>query len=525
MSQAITVLGGGITGLTTAWYLAQRLPQTVGVRLVEGSSRLGGWVRTDRRQAGGVSFIAEKGPRTLRTGNSREALAVLELVDDLDMRSDVIVAPRSSAAARNRFIYYEGELNRMPTGLGSVLTGLPPAVRCLPRGVWHDLTTKKNTPDGAFDESIHSFVSRRFGEQVDDNLASAVMHGIYAADTKDLSTRALLYPFWLADQMGKSGVLRGLRRVAKHSRARNARFAVRDAEEKYSVSKRRMQTPEFWASIDDASMYSFRDGMQMLTDKLATRLAALSNVEIITGQPATSARLDADGNVELLLENGQAVSSQHLINTLPLHQIRGLFGNEPSTSLLEDTPYASVAVVNVTYPIRNITPVDGFGYLVPRASANDSKALGVVFDSCSLPEQDGGADISRLTVMLGGSRFHELFGEPGAVAKEVLEQAAMETVSGHLGIRATPIDVDATVGRKCIPSYTVGYIDRLKSMHEWVQRQLGGRMSVVGAAYGGPAVPQCVVHSRDLVNRHLRLDALDTPQCVSGLEEIISSFE
>ncbi|KAJ2878604.1 oxygen-dependent protoporphyrinogen oxidase, partial [Coemansia asiatica] len=79
MSQAITVLGGGITGLSTAWYLAQRLPQTVNIRLVEGSLRLGGWVRTDSRQAGGVSFIAEKGPRTLRTGNSREALAVLEL--------------------------------------------------------------------------------------------------------------------------------------------------------------------------------------------------------------------------------------------------------------------------------------------------------------------------------------------------------------------------------------------------------------------------------------------------------------
>ncbi|KAJ2882209.1 oxygen-dependent protoporphyrinogen oxidase [Coemansia asiatica] len=127
--------------------------------------------------------------------------------------------------------------------------------------------------------------------------------------------------------------------------------------------------------------------------------------------------------------------------------------------------------------------------------------------------------------MLGGSRFYELFGKPDSVAKDSLEQAALETLSDHLGIRMTPIDVDATVGQKCIPSYTVGYVDRLKAMHEWVQRQLGGRMSVVGAAYGGPAVPQCVVHSRDLVNRHLILDSLDKPQNVSGLEEIIDCFE
>ncbi|KAJ1724828.1 oxygen-dependent protoporphyrinogen oxidase [Coemansia erecta] len=525
MSQAVTVLGGGITGLSTAWFLAQRLPPTARIQLVEGSSRLGGWVRTDRREVDGTSFIAEKGPRTLRTGRSREALAALELVDDLDLRSDVVVAQKTSAAARNRYILYNGELNCMPTGIGSLITGLPPAVRCLPRGVWHDLTTKSNSLAGVTDESINSFVSRRFGQDVDDNLASAVMHGIYAADTKVLSARALLYPFWLADHTGKTGVLRGLRRVAKLSRARNTKHALRDAEERYSISKRRMRNREFWSMIDDASMYSFRDGMQTLTDRLAHRLADYPNVDIITGQPASQARIGADGDAEIVLANGGVVRAQHVINTLPLYKIRSLFKNRPSNSLLDETPYASVAVVNVTYPKKNIVPVDGFGYLVPRASAMSSKALGVVFDSCSLPQQDYDAEISRLSVMLGGSRFDELFGSPATVTKDVLENAAMETISNHLGIKVAPSDVDATVGQNCIPSYTVGYIDRLKSMHEWVQAQLGGRMSVVGAAYGGPAVPQCIMHARDLVNHHLRLDALEKPQLVSGLEEIISGFE
>ncbi|KAJ2397861.1 oxygen-dependent protoporphyrinogen oxidase, partial [Coemansia sp. RSA 2559] len=214
MTAAISVLGGGISGLSTAWYLSQRLPPNVKVQLIEGSSRLGGWVRSEVRQTGGgASFLAEKGPRTLRAGDSREALAVLELVDDLDLRSQVVSASRMSAAARNRYIYYKGELNCMPSGLASLLTGLPPAVRCLPRGIWHDLTTPKDTAvANSADESIHSFISRRFGEDVDDNLASAVMHGIYAADTKELSARALLYPFWLADNTGTTGVLRGLRR-------------------------------------------------------------------------------------------------------------------------------------------------------------------------------------------------------------------------------------------------------------------------------------------------------------------------
>ncbi|KAJ1994416.1 oxygen-dependent protoporphyrinogen oxidase [Coemansia spiralis] len=526
MAAAISVLGGGITGLSTAWYLAQRLPPTVRVQLIEGSSRLGGWVRSEVRQAGGVSFIAEKGPRTLRTGNSREALAVLELLDDLDLRSQIVTASKMSSAARNRYIYYENELNCMPSGLGSLLTGIPPAVRCLFGGVWCDLITSKNSPADFSDESIHSFISRRFGKDVDDNLASAVMHGIYAADTKLLSARALLYPFWLADHTGSTGVIRGLRRVAKLSRAYNSRFAIRDNSEKSEINRRRAQNPEFWESVDETSMYSFRNGMQTLTDRLASDLRSRPNVEITIGQPVTKLQQSADGNVETVLADGTKLCANHVINTLPLHRLGNIFEGSETNSLIEETPYANVAVVNVTYLAKNITPVDGFGYLVPRASASSSKALGVVFDSCALPAQDANAsDISRLTVMLGGSRFTELFGDPDNASKNILEDAALETIRTQLGITTKPADIDAALGKKCIPSYTVGYVDRLKAMHDWVKSQLGGRMSVVGAAYGGPAVPQCILHARDLVNRHLNLNELDSPQDITGLEEIIEGFE
>ncbi|KAJ1733558.1 oxygen-dependent protoporphyrinogen oxidase [Coemansia biformis] len=522
---AVTVLGGGITGLSAAWYVAQRLPPTARVVLIEGSSRLGGCVRTDRRRANGVELLAEKGPRTLRAGDSRTAAAVLGLIDDLDLRAHVVSTSKQSSAARNRYIYYGGELNCMPRGIGSLVTGLPPAVKCLKRGVWRDLTAPKNTPMESSDESIRSFVSRRFGEQVDDNLASAVMNGIYAADTGELSARTLLYPYWLADRLGSNGVIRGLRRVAKLSRARSAQFAVREAEERLVAHRRRQLDPEFWDAMDEASMYSFRDGMQTLSDGLARRLEACPNVEVAVGQPATSARVGADGSAEVVLASGRVIRSQHVINALPLHRVRGLFGGAASSPLLDETPYASVAVVNVAFGSRGVTPVDGFGYLVPRASAASSRVLGAAFDSCVLPAQDGGADISRLTVMLGGPRFSELFGNPASASAAALADAAIEALRSELGIRAEPIDVDVSVQASCIPTYTVGYIDRLRAMHEWVVAQLGGRMSVVGAAYGGPAVPQCILNARDLVHHHLDLGALDQPQRVSGLEEIIRGFE
>lgn len=65
----IAVLGGGLTGLTTAYYLAKKLPSTAKITLYESSDRLGGWIKTDRvpvdieGKKGTVAF--ERGSRSL----------------------------------------------------------------------------------------------------------------------------------------------------------------------------------------------------------------------------------------------------------------------------------------------------------------------------------------------------------------------------------------------------------------------------------------------------------------------------
>lgn len=63
----VAVIGGGITGLTTAYYLARRLPAASRVTLYEGADRVGGWIYTEKKEApdGGVVHF-EKGPRMLR---------------------------------------------------------------------------------------------------------------------------------------------------------------------------------------------------------------------------------------------------------------------------------------------------------------------------------------------------------------------------------------------------------------------------------------------------------------------------
>lgn len=65
----IAVVGGGLSGLTTAHYLSRNLPPEWKIDLYESTGRIGGWVRSDtvRADVGGVStnVMFERGPRTM----------------------------------------------------------------------------------------------------------------------------------------------------------------------------------------------------------------------------------------------------------------------------------------------------------------------------------------------------------------------------------------------------------------------------------------------------------------------------
>ena len=74
----VAILGGGITGLATAFYLSKFLPE-VRITLFEGSSRLGGWLHSKQVDVGNGHVVFEQGPRTLRP-NVPNGLVTLKLV-------------------------------------------------------------------------------------------------------------------------------------------------------------------------------------------------------------------------------------------------------------------------------------------------------------------------------------------------------------------------------------------------------------------------------------------------------------
>lgn len=97
----IAVLGGGISGLTAAFHLGRRFPDTR-ITLLEASSRLGGWIQTESVDLGPEygQVVLEAGPRTLRPVSK----PLLELV-----RFGIFCL--SERLTRDRLIYWDSSLN------------------------------------------------------------------------------------------------------------------------------------------------------------------------------------------------------------------------------------------------------------------------------------------------------------------------------------------------------------------------------------------------------------------------------
>lgn len=76
--KSVGILGGGITGLASAFYLSKLLPE-VRITLFEGGSRLGGWLHSKQVDVGNGDIVFEQGPRTLRP-NVPNGLVTLKLV-------------------------------------------------------------------------------------------------------------------------------------------------------------------------------------------------------------------------------------------------------------------------------------------------------------------------------------------------------------------------------------------------------------------------------------------------------------
>lgn len=124
--------------------------------------------------------------------------------------------------------------------------------------------------------------------------------------------------------------------------------------------------------------------------------------------------------------------------------------------------------------------------------------MGTVFDSAATSPQDTNADgFTKVTVMLGGP--HRVT-ESTISTPTILKHLAKHL--GHDGPLPEPLLVRKHAHRQCIPTLSVGHLDRMEELRTSLSGQpWDGRLEVVGAGVGGVSVGDCVSAGRRVGER------------------------
>ncbi|KAM5236013.1 protoporphyrinogen oxidase isoform 4-T4 [Ctenodactylus gundi] len=321
MGRTVVVLGGGISGLAASYYLS-RAPCPPKVVLVEGSKRLGGWIRSVRGPDGA---IFELGPRGIRSAGALGARTLL-LVSELGLDSQVLPVRGDHPAAKNRFLYVGGALHPLPTGLRGLLRASPPFSKPLFWAGLRDLTKPRGTE---LDETVHSFAHRRLGPEVASLAMDSLCRGVFAGNSRELSVRSCFPSLFQAEQTHRSVLLGLLLGAGKNPQPDSA--LIRQAR------------AERW------SQWSLRGGMEMLPQALDAHLTS-RGVNVLRGQPVCGLSLQAEGRWKVSLEDS-SLEADHIISAIPASELSKLLPAEaaPLARVLSTITSVSVAVVNLQY--------------------------------------------------------------------------------------------------------------------------------------------------------------------------------
>lgn len=473
------ILGAGISGLAAGHYLLRKTPN-LPFTIYEATDRVGGWIRSERFLDHG--FVFEAGPRTIRP-KGPAASNTLQLIEELGLADEVYSISSNHTAARNRMIYAKGKLNLLPNSLGGLFKTVPPFTTPLYFAAFRDLLAGRSKTV-LTDESMYSFVERRFGKEIADYAVSSMLCGICAGNAKEISVKFLMKDLFEREQR-HGGVILGLLKEALQNRKK---------KQPQSVAKNPTSMPAGLAErakAENWSIYSIRGGLQTLPETLADNLRA-KGVSIVTGTKFEELTFDRDHVV--LRVDGKEQQLRQLVSSIPSYKLaKHVQKQHPQlASVLSSIPFVDVCVINLQYRKSDLLKQNGFGFLVP--PIENLPILGVIFDSCCFDMEDN----TVLTVMMGGAWFEKWFGTNPS--EERLLEVALENVKKIMHIEQRPDSYKVNLLRKCIPQYTVGHQDRVKAIRDYVEQH---RLPIVlcGASYDGVGVNDVILSARTNVEK------------------------
>jgi oxygen-dependent protoporphyrinogen oxidase len=482
----VVIVGGGITGLATAYRLLKAEGgASIEVSVLEGRAELGGNIRTERVDG----LVIDGGPDAFVITKPHATALCRELG-----LGDRLLG--TTAENRKVYILHAGKLHALPEGM--VLT-VPSRIMPMARTrllSWRakarmalDLVLPKRS-DGA-DESIGEFMRRRLGSEITERIAEPLLGGIFAGDVEALSARST-FPQLVELEERHGSLIKG---VLAQRKARAA--AMSSAAGSSEKSEKKAAAP--------SAFYSLIGGMGELIETLAAEVTRRGGVLRTSTRidRITSGQAEGEPGSRFIIKGrgptGEptSIEADDLVIALPAYAAAHVLRDVDAelASILRSIPYESTATIFLGYRRSEVPhPLDATGLIIPKTERR--RALAATFVT-SKWEHRAPKDVALFRVFAGGHR------DPSALEQsdDALIRLARDELAALVGVKAEPFFIRVFRHERASAQPNVGHADRMRRARERAAAHPG--LHLAGAAFEGVGIPDCVRQAGEVASRIL----------------------
>ncbi|WP_162872742.1 protoporphyrinogen oxidase [Austwickia chelonae] len=513
----VVVIGGGITGLTTARRLALAGHR---VTLYESDRRLGGQILTvhvpiPSTGHGTSSDQDDPAPASMPVDLGAEAMHTMAphgiaLLKELGLFDERIVA-RSGES----YLWTPRGRRRLPSGVGPagptrlrpVLASRVMSMAGLFRAGLEPVAARlRSTPPlgPGQDIAVGEFVAGRFGRQVVDRFVDPLLGGLHSGDVHQLSLRATTPTLVSAASQGRSLMPLRLGDLPRQVVGTVTRRLPADRREKIVGALPKAFAPAPARPAPRMDFLSWKGGLHEVVDRLLTDVevevvlgAQVDTVEAVPGGPESD-----PGRQRYRLTTSEGVAeADAVVLAVPATAARKLL--QPvlprAADTLAQTRISSTVTVLLGFPTQDVADVPALqanGLLVPSTTGTLLKAMTSL--SAKWPQHGGGdLHLVRLSAGRDGQDLVDRLDDDSLVAR------LLEDLRSFTGLSVAPAIVHVQRWPQGLPQLTVGHLDRVADIRAEIDEHLPG-VVLAGASYDGIGLAACIASANSAAERLVR---------------------
>ncbi|WP_054955327.1 protoporphyrinogen oxidase [Paenibacillus dakarensis] len=454
------VIGGGITGLSTLYYLQNEMRRNnldMRLVLVESNDTLGGKIRTVSHE----DFIMETGADSIVARKSN----VAPLIEELGLTDEVVYN-----ATGISYIYTEDGLKRIPA---DAVFGIPVDLKSLAESELVSAEGKVEalkdfyTPNETFEkhDSLGMFLETFLGRELVQKQIAPVISGVYSGELHDL-TIASTFPYLLDYKNQYGSIMKGL-----------------------------FENRHIYLGAGNKKFISFKGGVFTLINRMEQLLEC---AEIHKGVKAESL-VNSDEGYVITLADGTVIQADYVV-------LSG--GSRPSQELLQDESLSEKFTRLHTKSMISIylgfdapdseLPSDGTGFI--SAKNSDLKC-----DACTWTSRkwEHTSQKRRLLLRLFYKSSNPHYNDLVHMTVEELTRVALQDISVSLGLVAEPVIAEVTKWQDNMPNYHMKHKEIVDSLEQELDRKYPNVM-LAGCSYYGVGIPDCISNGEKTANEIVR---------------------